>query len=213
MEAYLVSLTPDNGLRTKIVEDKLMIFEKFGNQKFLLDEPHSSIYIGLSKNIKEVETKLKEIILKQKIIEVEIAREWQEFKNDKLAGGGTTLGLKVIGENRKKIISLQKKIVNSLNELRNGEIHPRFKNVQLLDSFMESIERYGYPFVSSKKIEDILIPHISFCCFALQGDAEEFKKLNNLKKYVGPAIFPKISLYKINTDDSITLVSDFSLQQ
>lgn len=212
MKSYFVALTPNDRIRAEVAKTKLMIFERFGNQRFLLDKPHSTLYVGLAEDLKEVETRLEKIISNQKIIKVEIDNDWQEFKEDKLAGGGTNLALKFAEENKRHIINLQKKVVNSLNELRKNKIHIRYKNMQLSNPFMESIGKYGYPFVSSNEIKDILIPHISFCCFKLPKNAEKFKELCDIKKFVGPAEFPKLSLYNLYPDDKTGLIRHFSLQ-
>ena len=212
MESYFVALTPNERVKKEITKAKLEIFERFGVQKFLLDKPHCTLYVSVAKDLKEVEKRLKEIALNQKIIKVNIVEGWKEFKEDKLAGGGTSLALKFTEESNRNILALQKRIINALNKLREGKVNPRYRNLQLPKTFEESVGKYGYPFASSRDVEDILIPHIGFCCFADYENVREFKESYNFKKFAGHTAFPKLSLYKLYPDDKSELIRHFSLQ-
>ena len=212
MESYFVALTPEDRICAEISKAKSIILERFGEQKFLLDKPHSTIYVGVTNDLKDVEKQLKEIALKQNSIRVNLVEEWQEFKEDKLAGGGNSLSLKFTEESNKDVLILQKKIINVLNWLREGEVHSRYKNLQLSKPFLESVQKYGFPFVSGNDNKPLLIPHIGFCCFANYEDAQKFKELCNIKKFAGPAKFSKLSLYKLDADEKSTLIKHFPLQ-
>ncbi len=212
MEAYFVALTPDEKNYSKISEAKKEIFQKFRDQKFLKDSPHSTLYVSLTEDLNEVEKRLEDLVSKESSISTIVQNKYIEFKEDKLAGGGTSIGLKFDEEANEKIQSLQKRIVDVLNELRNGQIHPRYKNAELPISMSESIQKYGFPFVNGENNKPILIPHINFCCFNLPENAEKFKEIYQSKKFSGPINFSKLSLYKLCEDDKTELIRDFELQ-
>jgi len=212
MEAYFVALTPDNKTRAEVAEAKLAISSKFGNQTYLLDPAHLTLYVALAENLNDVEKRLEQLANTNSLIKVEIANEWQEFPGDKFAGGGTSLALKFREQDKEPIVALQKKVVETLNELRQGEIHPRYKHEGLPYSLQESIDRYGYPFVSSSTVPSILIPHISLCCFNPPENAEEFKRQYLIERFSGPAILTKLALYKLCPDDKLEFIRYFPLR-
>lgn len=206
MQAYLITLTPEDNIKKEIVKAKSEIFKRFGNQKFLLDPPHTTLYLALAEDLNEVEKRLEKIASEQNIINIEVMNTWQEFPKDELAGVGTSLALKLKEGNKTPIVNLQKRIIYSLNDLRKSEIHLRYKNTNLPKELKENLEKYGFPFVG-----EVLIPHIGFCCFNPPKNAEEFKKTYSIDNFVGPTSFTKLSLYKLHNDDRIELIRDFGL--
>jgi hypothetical protein len=212
MKNYFVALIPDNKIRAEVSEAKLKVFELFGNQKYLVDPPHSTLYVSLANDLTEVENRLEKLASNENVINTKILNEFQEFSEDSLAGGGTSLGLKFDKESNLKITSLQKKVADTLNNLRKEQVHPRYKNVKLPDFMMQSIEKYGFPFVSGDDDKPILIPHVSFCCFNPSENAEKFKEIYPIEKFSGNMNFPKLALYKLYEDDKTELIRYFELQ-
>jgi len=212
MEAYFVALTPDKEIYSKISQAKKQILEKFGDQKYLKDTPHSTLYVSLTEDLKEVEKRLENLTSQENAINTIIQNEFQEFPNDKLAGGGTSLGLKFNEESNAKVHTLQKKVVDALNDLRKGNIHPRYQNPELPGFMVESIEKYGFPFVHGNDGKPILLPHVSFCCFNPPENAEKFKEIYPIEKFAGQMQFTKLSLYKLYPDDKTELIRDFELR-
>jgi len=213
MKAYLVALTPDHKTEAEVAKAKLIIADRFGKQKYLFDPPHSTLYVSLAQDLAEVGKRLSYLAARETAPEVEIAKEWQEFPNDSLAGGGTSLALKFREEDRAKITRLQKLIVNTLNGLRQGQVHHRYQNATLPPQFMGSIKQYGFPFVDTGDSKPILIPHINLCCFNPPENAEAFKKLCPIEKFAGPIILSSISLYLLHPDDKTELVKTHPLNR
>ncbi|HLC57366.1 MAG TPA: hypothetical protein VJH95_02230 [Candidatus Nanoarchaeia archaeon] len=212
MKAYFVALTPDHKTEAEVAKAKLIIADRFGKQKYLFDPPHSTIYVSLAQDLAEVEKRLSHLAAKENALEVEIAKEWQEFPNDLLAGGGTSLALKFREEDKAKITKLQKLIVNVLNDLRKGQVHHRYQNATLPPLLAKSIKQYGFPFVDAGDSKPILLPHINLCCFNPPENAELFKKLCPIEKFSGPATLPKISLYLLHPDDKTELITSYPLK-
>jgi len=70
------------------------------------------------------------------------------------------LGLKFDEDSNRKIQGLQKRVVDALNPLRKNNIHKRYQNPELPSFMIESIKKYGFPFVSGNDNKPILLPHI-----------------------------------------------------
>lgn len=211
IQAYFVALTPDYELEAKVAIAKLGILTRFGNQTYLPDPPHCTLYVALTENLEEVKKRLEQIASESKSIKLEVANDWQEFKEDKLAGGGTSLALKFREQDKSSIIALQKRVVNDLNELRQNKIHPRYKGIELPQPLKESVEKYGYPFVSSLDQNPILIPHINLCAFNSPEYAEEFKKITPISEFTGPSTLNRLSLYRVYPNDKTELIRHFKL--
>jgi hypothetical protein len=212
MQSYTIMLTPEKKFYEKIEQAKEYVYHKFGNQKYLQDEPHLTLYIAPAEDLKKVEEIVGEIAKKTKKMPVQVQEDYQDFPNDKLAGGGTSLGVKFDDSSNRKIQILQKEIVDGLNHLRKNNIHKRFKGIILPQNMMESVENYGYPFVNGEDKVPILIPHVNFCTFNPPGNLILFMKDNPPEDFAGPMNFDRISLYKLNEDDSIELIKHFQLQ-
>ena len=210
MESYFIALIPDDKTNSVISEAKKSIFQTFGPQKFLADSPHCTLYVSQAENLFDVENILRISLQDQKQILVNVT-DWQIFPEDKLAGGGTTFGLKFRSEDKPQIVHLQKRLVNQLNALRNNHVHSRYQ-IDLPDSLMQSTEKYGYPFISSNTVENILLPHISFCSFNNPNNVEVFQQSNPITKFQGPITFTKLALFKLHDNDKTGLIRDFPLQ-
>ena len=204
---YFIALIPEEKIYSKIYQTKKEIYQRWGNQKYLTNSPHATLYVFLAEDLDEVKNKLENIAIKEKKINAAIQNEYQEFSNDKLAGGGTSLGLKFDEKANKKIVSVQRKIVDSFNELRKGKIPLRYKDADLTNQLMENINKYGFPFIG-----DVFIPHITFCCFNLQKNAENFKLLHSSEEFAGSVALTKLALYKLYPDDKAELIKEFELQ-
>jgi broad specificity phosphatase PhoE len=206
-DSYFIALVPEEKIYSKILSIKKDVFQRFGDQKYLRDPPHCTLYVSLAENLEEVRKKIEEISLKEKKIDAIISSDYVEFTNDKFAGGGTSLGLRFDKKANKRIISIQEKVVNVLNELRKGEIHTRYKDKILSEQLTKNIEKYGFPFVGN-----IFIPHINFCCFNLSKDIEKFKQLYPIEKFSGQMRFTKLALYRLYSNDKTELIKEFELQ-
>lgn len=204
---YLITLTPEEKLYSKILDSKLKIAEKFGNQKYLYDSPHLTLYILLAKNQKEIIKKIKKISKKKKQINFKIEKGYLEFERDSLARGGTSVAISFDEKANQKIKDLQKEIVNELNELRKEKIYSRYFEADLNGKLKENVQKYGFPFVGK-----ILIPHINFCSFFPPEIAKKFTNENSILKFGKISSFHKISLYKIEEGEKIKLIEEFKLK-
>lgn len=206
LQAYFIALIPEKELYLKIYKTKKEIFQRFGNQKYLKDPPHVTLYVSLAENLKKVEEIIQDTILKQKPINFSVLNEYQEFKEDKFAGGGTSIALKFNDTANKNIIDLQKKLITKLNPLREDKIHPRYTNSDLPITLKNNINKYGFPFAG-----EIFIPHINFCSFNPTMLAEKFKQSYPTKEFSGNFKFNKIGLFRLYLDDKTELIESFEL--
>lgn len=209
-QAYFVALTPDSKLEARVAVAKLEILTRFGNQTYLEVPPHLTFYVALTNDIEEVKKRLEVIAFQTNAIRTNIV-DWQVFEEDELAGGGTSLGLRFSEQDIEPIINIQKRVVDSLNELRQGQIYPRYKGKSFPQPLKESLEKYGYPFVLTSDNRLILIPHISFCTFNPPEYARQFQETNPISKFIGPTTLNRLSLYKLSLNEKAELVKHFLL--
>ena len=179
----------------------------FGNQRYLSDPPHCTLYVSLAEDLNEVKEIIKYTILNKKPINFTVLNEYQEFKQDQFAGGGTSLALKFDNFANKNIIDLQRKLITKLNTLRGNKVHPRYNNADLPIVLKNNINKYGFPFVG-----DVLIPHINFCSFNPPLFVERFKRIYSPNEFQGNFKFNKLGLFKIYNDDKVELIKTFNLQ-
>lgn len=209
---YFVAIEPSNVLYEKIFNTKKEIFKLYGEQKYLFDLPHCTLYLSVANNLEEISNILSEISNQNFEIEINVNNQYILFDEDKISDGQTSIGIYFDEKSQIEIIKLQEKIVLELNKLRVGTPN-RYQKVNLNGVLKESLDIYGFPFVCGKNKKNILIAHISFCHFKSKEKLEDFKKIIKMDIFAGKNKFDKIVLYKLNKDDSCEKIISYPLKR
>ena len=160
MAVYVITLEPDKILYEKIIALKAEVRELVGDQLYLQDEPHLTVYLG---NFTEIAyfniqfTKaVKQIVHDFGQIPFSID-DWFVFKGDPITKRNT-LVCEITQSDIAILKKVQHKIVTTLNSYRKPRLIKRYSNVykEMNGILKKNLDSYGYPFVG-----DIWKPHIS----------------------------------------------------
>lgn len=174
MTVYVITLEPEKKLSDKIKKLKKEAKSLVGNQLYLEDSPHMTIYISDFKDMRYYDDELNNMVQNLKSFDLEVLG-WLNFLNDEVTGkNAMTLEFK----QSKELLDIQKKIIDFFNKRRKNGIITRYSNVydNINIYFKQNIDLYGYPFVGK-----IWKPHISIASFdkkSFDKVWEKFSKLN-----------------------------------
>lgn len=158
--AYVITLEPEKRLYDKIVKLKNLSKNIAGNQLYLGDEPHLTLYAGNLQGLTAIKAELESLSKQLKKEKVEI-KGWFVFKDDTITKKNTLvceLDNKSIGRLR----DIQMKVVFVLRKYRKKEGLKRYESsYETLGTIeQENIRKYGFPFVGN-----IWKPHFSIASF------------------------------------------------
>jgi len=189
---YCILWEPPNNIVSFVQKYKDKVRSIAPSSSYLNHFVHSTIYVFNSDNERsEIIEEINNCIKNIQIFYVNIYN-WRVFYND-LITKSDTLVLEI--EINKKIINFQNKIVKSLSNIRSNNIH---YNNTWEGEYLESYNRWGFPFVGNH-----WIPHITIA------------SLSNQNKFINNTIqddisFPStqlntISLYLIKNNEHIKI--------
>jgi hypothetical protein len=208
MTAYVVTLEPDGLLCKKILNLKGEVRALAGDQQYLRDEPHLTLYACDIGGFASVESGFGGVAEKIRAtygpLKVEIAG-WLVFKGDAVTRRDT-LTCKVAGASLPALRSIQAAVVSFLNEHRRKEPLRRYAAAAdgMDQAARANIDAYGYPFVgenwkphvSIASIEPDKFPQIwqtlqekcplgayGMRSLSVHGFDEETDKLSLIKRY------------------------------
>jgi len=153
---YLILWEPSGILRAFIEKWKNKIYKVDPNAEYLNHLVHSTLYVFNS--FEKEEYLIKELNvcvgnMKSFLIDI---KNWKIFYNDVLTNSNTlTLEIK----KNKHLFNVQKEVVNTLNKLRSNKI--QYDNVIWKNEYLESYNRFGFPFVGVHWIPHITVASIS----------------------------------------------------
>lgn len=192
MPTYVVAIQPEDKLFKKIKKIKQQVKNIVGDQDYLRDDPHLTLYIGEFTNFRKWDNEFTEFVKELKVIKSELAG-WYIFDKDPITGK-KTICVEIIKD--KKLSEIQKKIIKLLSSYRKNNIPQRYKKVytNLKPIFKKNIDKFGFPFVGS-----IWIPHLNVASFTNNAfdDVWEFLKS---KKLTGEYILQKIVIYELKQE-------------
>jgi hypothetical protein len=159
MPTYVFAIRPEKELFEKIIKIKSIARRIAGNQLYLDDEPHITIYVAMLKETGEWIGELKNALSGKLAKETFTVNGWHVFENDAITGFDT-LVCEISG--RKSLGDIQMTVVSELEGFRDKSIPERYLKTPttLPKEFRKSIDKHGYPFVG-----DIWKPHISIASF------------------------------------------------
>lgn len=202
---YYIALEPEKRIYGLVKKAKNWVLTNLGDQKYLHDQPHLTLYVAYADNISLIEQELEKFCKKQEKISGEIIN-WLEFPND-IINDDYTLALEFSPNTVEILKPLQLDLIRKLNPFRKGRIVERYIKPNFQGVMKENLEKFGYPFAGS-----IWLPHISFCSFQQPNQIDSFKKKYPLEIFKSPFSFDKISLYRLYSDDKSELIKRFELK-
>ncbi len=173
MNQYVITLEPERKIAKEILAIKHKIRQSIGDQLYIKDPAHITIYLGYFRDIPA--SVLGEIskVIKAKFSPVDvIIGELSTFGKD-IVSKKESLFL-TVEDAEGKIQKIQKIIIDLFMPYRIDKMSPRYKDsyMQLDNELKENIDKCGYPF-----IENNFIPHISFGLFDHSKSEEIIRKL------------------------------------
>jgi 2'-5' RNA ligase len=161
MENYFIALKPEKDLYDRIIEQKQIVGSIAGNQTYLSDSPHLTLFLFKSENILRIIDKLSEISLKIKKIPVNI-KGFHVFYDD-LQTNGNTLAYCFNNPTVKRLKDIQLQVIG----LSRGSGLTNFFSVddpmfsKASKEEKENIGRYGFPFVGKNWIPHMTLASIN----------------------------------------------------
>lgn len=162
---YVFAIEPEEKLVKKIKDLKRRCKRLVGDQKYLEDPAHITLYLGRFTEIQEFEQRIKEIAAGIQDIKFRI-EGWESFRGDAVTGRDTLMCS--IGEGKEALRKIQDLLVASTHDYREEGHLERYDTADLKGVLKDNLNKYGYPFVG-----DIWKPHISLASF----DKEAYDKV------------------------------------
>ncbi|MFA5142293.1 MAG: 2'-5' RNA ligase family protein [Candidatus Woesearchaeota archaeon] len=209
MDSYVITLKPDEELSNQIIWIKENIYSDYGNQLYLRDEPHITLYLGKFNDISSFEMELEQFIseIDKNKFTIDIT-EWEIFGKDPVTKKDTLVC--IIGKEAIPALkALQQWIISAIMPYRKTELIQRYKlrYGEIKGIQKENLDRYGYPFVG-----DIWVPHIGIASF----DPDIFEKMwpaYRQKCPIGKYGVQSINIYKLDENtEKLELIREFPLK-
>jgi 2'-5' RNA ligase len=142
-----ISLEPDESLASLVGEYKRRVRQLTGNQLFLSDPPHTTLYLAAFDQLNRVAKALFNLALGIEPIEITLDG-WHVFENDALTGNHT-LVCHWSEASQRAARQIQKKVVDRLSPLRNlATTEKRFSSrwTRLTQEQQRSVIEKGFPY-------------------------------------------------------------------
>lgn len=141
----LFSLEPDRELYCFLKTCKKVAHSLAGQQRYLFDDPHLTLYVNRFNNIKSLIEDLNCNFLFPKLVIT--LNGWRTFYNDPVTGGHT-LAVGIDNESMKILRDIQIKLINIACKYRTKNILNRYQNsANFNEPMKKSLDTYGFPFV------------------------------------------------------------------
>ncbi len=204
MDKYFIALEPELKLKNLINSKKSFIRNLIGDQKYLSEEPHTTLIVLTSESIAELLDEIEKISLITEKIKLNITGLNVFFKD--VLTDNNTLVCSFDQNSLKKLRNFQIDLIKKIDKfntkksiLINSKDYLKFNEQE-----REKIKEYGFPY-----IEDNWIPHITLASI----EENKFKRVfdviekNDMKESY---FLDHISLYNIS--QSNLLVKKFKLK-
>ena len=191
MGAYVFCLEPEKEIFNKILNLKSMVKTLSGNQQYLCDPPHMTLYLGKFRNFfgKRFDSFIQDTLREINSLNLNL-EGWEVFGPD-IITGKETLVCKV--EENKLFKDLQKKLVDSLLRYKKDKVLRRYRNGQTFQSNLQlNITKFGYPFIG-----EVWKPHLGIASFNEKDFNKVYPHLQNLE-LIGNYNVQSLVVYKLN---------------
>jgi len=149
-QPHFIALLPRGGLQSEILDCKAKVQRAVGDQLYLTDPPHLTVFLASFQDQNLLCDKLGELTteLHSPVIRME---GWHVFEQDCLTGNNT-LVIKINDFDKETLRRLQNKVVERTAKLRDLKASlARFQTAwqSLSQARRKAVEQFGFPFVGS----------------------------------------------------------------
>ena len=209
-KVYVITLGPDMVLCRKIRNLKSEAKDLVGDQVFINDPPHLTLYIGYFDDFQEFN---KELVSAAKKIKGHlkggvVIDDWMVFKGDMITNK-QTLACNIAKNAAKSLEKVQKEVVPIMKRYRKKMVSGRYSQVYdvLGNAEKKNIDKYGFPFVGR-----VWKPHISIASFDNPAFAKVWERFKN-KCPKGKYCLDSLNVYILDEDnENITLLKKYHLR-
>lgn len=206
---YVIALQPDNALFNNIKRLKSEAKKLVGDQAYLNDAPHLTLYLGYFDNFFGFD---KELNLATKKINGYLKKGiridgWVIFKDDVITKK-QTLVCSITEEASGRLKEVQKIVVSIMKKYRKNIILKRYVQAYsgLGDIEKKNLDEYGFPFVG-----DIWKPHINIASFDKKAFAEVWENFKNECPKGGYNI-DSLNIYKLDeNEEKLRLIKKYAI--
>ena len=149
-QPHFIAILPRGDLQSKILDCKAKIQRAVGDQLYLTDPPHLTVFLAsfqdrnlLCDTLRDLTTELLSPVIRME--------GWHVFEQDCLTGNNT-LVIKINESDKETLRQLQSKVVERTADLRDKmESLARYKTAwqSLSQARRQAVEEFGFPFVGS----------------------------------------------------------------
>lgn len=142
-----VSLEPDAHLSALVIEYKRRVRQLVGDQLYLSDPPHTTLYLAAFDDLEAASGALSRVASQIAAIGVSL-EGWQVFENDALTGNNT-LVCQFSHASRRGAQAIQKQVIHALAPLRDkraceARYHARWESLSAVQQ--QSVLSCGFPY-------------------------------------------------------------------
>ncbi|MGF3555028.1 MAG: hypothetical protein ACQXXF_07175 [Thermoplasmatota archaeon] len=181
MKDYFIALVPEKKFYSKINSIKNLILKKFGNQQYLLDPPHLTLFVGRTKNLEPIKKEIENMKFKKTLIKI---KNLSFFRTDKITKK-QTIAFFLSRESEKKLREMQLNVILKIARYNSG-IVDRYKNINFSKKEFGNLKNFGYPFVGKN-----WTPHITICSADKNVSSQILSLVN--KKFLKSSIYIRLN--------------------
>ena len=208
MPTYVFTLEPADPLFNKIQKIKSVAQNLVGDQLYLSDPPHLTLYLGRFTSHQWWQDHLQTFInqINQEIY-IPI-NSWHTFANDSVTGNDTLVCN--IDPNSSSILwSIQQQLISLLHPFREPGLIQRYQHSynELPEIFRKNLDQFGYPFVG-----DIWKPHLGIASFKHSVFGTIWEKIKD-ECPIGYHYFSSLVVYRLDeSTEHLTLIAKYPLK-
>lgn len=195
-----LALEPDEKLTSLVLGHKRKVRELVGEQQFLNDPPHSTLYLASYSDTDALASQVAQITDHLSLPVMDLVG-WHVFPHDHLTGKDT-LVCSFTEASKQEIRKLQRQVIEVASPLRDvANTRARYDDAwdRLSAEECDSIENWGFPYIGG-----ILQPHVTIASIAQQAWPTVWKELESLSPS-GQVGFPAICLYALQGEQPVLL--------
>jgi len=186
---YFIALIPEKELYNKIKEIKLLILNSFGEQTYLQDPPHLTLFVGTTIHLGAISRDLAKFASQNTRIKFNI-EDWLIFSKDKITNS-STLAFSLNHDCRKALMKVQSNIVDMVMPYRHKLLAKRYQRINFMGIEKFNIDHFGFPYTGSS-----WITHIGVCSM-IEKHIKEIILSIEIDSFTQTSVFGKIALYKL----------------
>ena len=204
--AIVIAANPEDRLERVIRDRKRQVLDLVGDQLYLKDDPHVTLYAGNVVDVSAVNGIMNRIGVLLSKIKIEI-KGWRIF--DDTVTEKKTLVYELERKSVEVLQNLQKQLFDGIALLLSKKLLKRFEGhySDFGKEYKDNLDTYGFPFVG----EDF-IPHLTIASIDKERFDEVWKHLKK-ERPGGKYMLVRLSLYVLNEEgDKITKIMDVGLR-